>query len=291
MEFGNIQGLKEGSILESRDEMQLLDYHRPGRAGIWGGSATGACSIVLSAGYEDDIDEIDYLHYTGSGGRDPNSGKQIADQEFTGNNKGLQISHDYELPIRVWRGFQTSLGPESGYRYDGIYYVTDYERVIGVSGFYICRFHLRSEKPLSEIRDNIGKNIKDDWVPPERIETKGSKLKRNYSLPDKIKEIYANKCQICSVVLESPKGNISIGAHIQGLGKPHNGPDMLSNMICLCPNHHAQFDAYSFYIEPKTKEIKSLKGFKDKTVLLKHPVKEKYFQYHKDYFEKINSNK
>ena len=29
--------------------------------------------------------------------------------------------------------------------------------------------------------------------------------------------------------------------------QPHNGPDAIENMLCLCPNHHDQFDYYSFY--------------------------------------------
>ena len=71
MEFGNIEGLEVGTILQSRREMKTLGYHTPIQAGIWGASKTGACSIVLSEGYEDDIDEIDYIKYTGHGGRDP----------------------------------------------------------------------------------------------------------------------------------------------------------------------------------------------------------------------------
>ena len=44
--------------------------HGPTMAGIWGREIEGACSIVLSGGYEDDIDELDYIFYTGQGGQD-----------------------------------------------------------------------------------------------------------------------------------------------------------------------------------------------------------------------------
>lgn len=288
MEFGKIKGLEVGRILESRREMKSPGYHTPIQAGIWGASRTGACSIVLSEGYEDDIDEIDYIKYTGHGGRDPRSPKQIADQEFTVGNKGLQISCDYSLPVRVWRGFQTKYGPEKGYRYDGIYYVTEYERVIGVSGFYVCRFHLVSEESYDDIINKIDSTLKDDSEPPDRVPTKGSRIKRDYSLPDKIKDIYSNKCQICGAKLPSPKGDISIGAHIKGLGKPHEGPDKLSNMFCLCPNHHAQFDAFSFYVEPKNLEIKCLDKFEGKKIKVKHPINKKFFAYHKKIFDVKN---
>jgi putative restriction endonuclease len=32
------------------------------------------------------------------------------------------------------------------------------------------------------------------------------------------------------------------GAHIKPLGRPHNGLDVDGNVLCLCPNHHAQLD-------------------------------------------------
>ena len=79
---------------------------------------------------------------------------------------------------------------------------------------------------------------------------------------------------------------IAIGAHIQGLGKPHNGPDTLENMLCLCPNHHDQFDAYSFYIEPENLEIVGLKNFEGKklTVDSKHKLDKVFLEYHKNRF-------
>lgn len=289
MEFGNLEKLEIGTILKDRNEMIVLGYHTPPQAGIWGASKTGACSIVLSEGYEDDKDEFDYIKYTGHGGKDSKTGKQIADQEFTVGNKGLQISCDYNLPVRVWRGFQTKHGPETGYRYDGIYYVKEYERVVGVSDFYICRFHLVRD-PYEKIIDKIDSTIEDDEGTWERIPYKGSRIKRDYSLPDKIKSKYSNKCQVCGVQLKSPCGDIAVGAHIKGLGKPHKGPDKLSNMLCLCPNHHAQFDAFSFYIEPKNLEIINLKGFEGKKIKIKHKIDKKYFEYHKEIFNEKNSN-
>ena len=100
-------------------------------AGIWG-AAEGAYSTVLSGGYEDDIDELDYILYTGQGGRDPSTGHQVADQEFIIGNKVLKLSCEYNLPVRVTRGHQIDRGPKSGYRYDGLYYVKIYNRELEV---------------------------------------------------------------------------------------------------------------------------------------------------------------
>ena len=38
------------------------------------------------------------------------------------------------------------------------------------------------------------------------------------------------------------------GAHIRPLGSPHDGPDKLENVLCLCPNHHVLFDRLAFTV-------------------------------------------
>lgn len=50
--------------------MSEVGVHRPHIAGIHGRETDCAYSIVLSGGYEDDIDNGDEFMYTGSGGRD-----------------------------------------------------------------------------------------------------------------------------------------------------------------------------------------------------------------------------
>lgn len=49
--------------------------------GIWGAGDVGAQSIVVSGGYEDDEDLGNLIIYTGQGGRDPASGRQVADRD------------------------------------------------------------------------------------------------------------------------------------------------------------------------------------------------------------------
>jgi putative restriction endonuclease len=82
-------GYPEGSEFASRDELNKTGVHRPTQAGISGAADEGADSIVVSGGYEDDRDNGDEIIYTGHGGRDPNTGKQIADQQFDRGNKAL----------------------------------------------------------------------------------------------------------------------------------------------------------------------------------------------------------
>ena len=287
--FGEIENIQVGQIFNSRESLAKARIHTPPMGGIWGASE-GACSIVLSGGYEDDIDDLNYILYTGQGGQDIPGGKQVSDQEFVRGNKGLMLSCDYNLPVRVTRGHQIKNGPTSGYRYDGIYYVNRYERIKGKSGFYICRFHLSTEKPIEKLETELKSTLKVDYKRTERATATVNRLKRNVKLSEDIKNLYEYKCQVCDIYLKTPYGGIAIGAHIKGLGKPHNGPDVIENMICLCPNHHEQFDDYGYYIDPETYEIKGLKDFEGKkiTVNKKHKIDKEFLEYHLEQFKKNN---
>tara|TARA_Y100001970_G_scaffold199483_1_gene242642 strand:- start:1058 stop:2701 length:1644 start_codon:yes stop_codon:yes gene_type:complete len=149
--FGEIENVEPGDIFDSRKELNKAGIHGPTMGGIWGRENEGACSIVLSGGYEDDIDDLDYIKYTGQGGQDAPGGKQVADQVFRRGNLALKISCDNGYPVRVTRGFQVQHGPKSGYRYDGLYFITSYERVKGKRGFYVCRFDLNRHQYSQKI--------------------------------------------------------------------------------------------------------------------------------------------
>jgi putative restriction endonuclease len=102
--FGEISGVPVGSTYPDRQELSRAGVHRPTRAGISGSAEEGADSIVLSGGYEDDEDFGDVIVYTGHGGQDQISKKQIADQELTRQNLALAVSMQQGLPVRVVRG-------------------------------------------------------------------------------------------------------------------------------------------------------------------------------------------
>lgn len=289
--FGIIDGTSVGDLYASREELASAGIHAPLMAGIWG-AQEGAYSIVLSGGYEDDIDRLDYILYTGQGGRDPDNGKQVADQEFTKGNRGLQLSYQYNLPVRVTRGHQIPTGPEQGYRFDGLYYIKSVERIRGKSGFYICRFHLVSEDTIESLEDKIGQNFKSAYIRPPRVESTSHRLKRNVKISEKVKQFYEHRCQVCNILLATPLGPIAIGAHIRGLGEPHNGPDIIENMLCLCPNHHDQFDKQAFFIDPENRQIVGLTGFENQEIRInrRHKIGREYLAYQKSLFLRNNDN-
>jgi putative restriction endonuclease len=78
--FGDIPGYPEGSCFGTRLELSQAGLHRPLVAGIFGSGRIGANSVVLAGGYEDTEDFGNEILYTGHGGRDPETERQVAHQ-------------------------------------------------------------------------------------------------------------------------------------------------------------------------------------------------------------------
>jgi putative restriction endonuclease len=97
--LGDVPGIRPGAFFRNRRELYDTKLHRVLIAGI----APHDSSIVLSGGYADDEDFGDVIIYTGEGGRDPNTGRQIVDQKFIKGNKALAENHLNGIPIRVHR--------------------------------------------------------------------------------------------------------------------------------------------------------------------------------------------
>jgi SAD/SRA domain len=123
----------------------------PLQAGISGSAYEGADSIVVSGGYEDDRDNGFEIIYTGHGGRDPETGEQVPDQELTRGNMALVYSMNHMLPVRVVRGatHTSPFSPKAGYRYDGLYLVEHYWQEKGKSGYMVWRYRLVKEDKSS----------------------------------------------------------------------------------------------------------------------------------------------
>lgn len=142
--YGELDGHPEGEWFDSRKSLAASGIHRPLQAGICGSPDEGAESIILSGGYEDDIDNGDVIIYTGHGGRDPSSGSQVEDQMLTRQNLALAKNKELHIPVRVVRGYEhrSNFSPNTGYRYDGLYEVEDYWLAQGKSGFEIYHYRL-----------------------------------------------------------------------------------------------------------------------------------------------------
>jgi putative restriction endonuclease len=151
--FGEISGITDGTWFEDRAALSKAGVHRPRQAGICGGKGEGAESIVLSGGYEDDLDYGDKITYTGHGGNIPRSATQYEDQQLDRQNMALVVSCENRLPVRVVRGakHKSKWSPESGYEYGGLYRVVRWWEQRGKSGYNVFRFELRKIGSPAEV--------------------------------------------------------------------------------------------------------------------------------------------
>nr|CAG4712348.1 unnamed protein product [Naegleria fowleri] len=83
-------------------------------------AAESICASSMGGYGDEDYGNI--LIYTGQGG------SETKDQTMNSVNKSLTLNLTKKIPVRVVRGFQlqTKYAPKSGYRYDGLYWVTNY---------------------------------------------------------------------------------------------------------------------------------------------------------------------
>jgi putative restriction endonuclease len=248
--FGEIEGNAPGKWFKDRAALSKARVHGPTIAGISGGSKEGADSIVLSDGYEDDEDYGDVIIYTGAGGRDENTGRQIADQTLTRVNLAMAKSKLDGLPVRVSRGYKhdSEYSPKTGCVYVGLYSVDDYWIEKGLEGFDVCRFRLIA-LPSIVIPDPVVPNEKDEAKPTQRKVITSSRVVRDASKALKVKNWHKYECQVCGLAIKTRAGLYAEAAHIVPLGAPHDGPDTVHNMLCLCPNHHKMFDNGGFSVD------------------------------------------
>lgn len=251
--IGEISGIETGHRFRSRREAHVLGVHRALQAGITGSRENGAESIVASDGYEDDEDYNTWLIYTGHGGRG-DAGNQFDHQSFSApGNAALHFSQMIGSPVRVIRGANPKSSnqnlPKTGLRYDGLYLVEDAWNEPGKSGSLVCRFLLTQ---LAEDPNPAAQALPESPegnAAPQRTRRTISQVKRLAEVRKHVLKSYRFTCQACSVKLMIKDQPYAEGAHIRAVGYPHNGPDSTDNMLCLCPNCHAQFDAGAITVD------------------------------------------
>jgi hypothetical protein len=107
-------------------------------------------------------------------------------------------------------------------------------------------------------------------IPARRVETASYRILRDTELARLVKQLHNYQCQLCGHTITLPDGSQYAEAHhIQPLGSPHNGPDSIGNILCLCPNHHAELDYLVISLG-----LELLRGTHG------HVVERKYIDYH-----------
>lgn len=283
-QFGSIPGYPVGSLFTNRTELARSGVHRPMQAGISGSKTDGADSIVLDRGYSDNEDHGSYIIYTGQGGQDSIgrrfTGKQVRDQEITHHyNWALKISYEEKLPIRVVRGLHgdPAWSPSTGYRYDGLYQIVRHWPDEGIDGYRIWRYRFECIDQSAVIEST-------EDGPVRRTPVISDRPIRDSGLAQRLKKEYDFTCQVCDIRLDSPSGPYAEAAHIKPLGRPDDGPDIKSNMLCLCPNDHKLMDSGGIVIDERYRIIQVLDG-KQLGVLRKaprHTISQEFLKWHKN---------
>ena len=238
--IGEIEGVIEEQIFENRRELHDANVHR----GLMRGIGARGESIVLSGGYADDKDYGDEIIYTGEGGRDSSTGLQVSDQTLTGGNLALYNHYREGNPIRVSRGSNadSSYAPPSGYKYGGLYRIENVWSDIGRDGYKIWRYKFIKLSNSEIITPIITSTPPQGLRVTQRTQVTTSRIIRSSNIGNYVKRLYDYTCQISGVQLDTPNGRYAEACHIQPVGKPHNGPDEVSNVLCLSPNMHVLFD-------------------------------------------------
>ncbi|KAF7361115.1 hypothetical protein MSAN_01143200 [Mycena sanguinolenta] len=143
--YGPPKSCSVGKWWETRQQCSDDGVHKPMMAGI-SGCKGGAFSIVVSGGYEDGKDNGETFIYIGTGRKWNSSfgghGPQVEDQSMEhSHNKALK-SQETGRYVRVVRGPNPASpwAPLYGYRYDGLYTITEAWEDKGISGHTVCKF-------------------------------------------------------------------------------------------------------------------------------------------------------
>jgi len=151
-----------------------------------------------------------------------------------------------------------------------------------------------SNKIYNENNDSIEKSGKKmGKINPKFYETTINRVERDQHLVKCLKKIYNDTCQICGKKVELDIGQYySEVHHIQPLSI-HRGPDIESNLIVLCPNHHTMFDYGAITIDLTNKKVLHINKYNsinNKELIIRHSIDKKYVDYHNKYIYKGNTN-
>jgi predicted restriction endonuclease len=119
---------------------------------------------------------------------------------------------------------------------------------------------------IAKTQEAVGPNE----PPAERVLTTTYQILRDTEIARKVKAWHRFECQLCGFTISLPDGTRYAEAHhLQPLGHPHGGPDIIDNVICVCPNHHAQLDLGA--IEITLSSLRSVES---------HTINPKFVDYH-----------
>ena len=134
--------------------------------------------------------------------------------------------------------------------------------------FTDIRFCTRCRPPAPIPDTPVSSDI--DCPPAKRQSVHTYRILRDSSLARWVKLKHDNCCQICGYRITLANGQgYSEAHHIRPLGGHHQGPDIIQNILCLCPNHHVELDYFSTSLH-----LDNIRIHPD------HPVEQQFIEYH-----------
>lgn len=233
--------------------------------------------------YDDDLG-TEQFRFTGEDPQGPgveSPGEE--NQELKRGNKALRDAIDTPVPIFLF--YQSN--DEDRWEYRGMVEVVSFEYKPS-DGRYVYEFLLEPIENSSTSSSEISTDISEqatDLKRPLRAESTVSRIIRNTQIVKDLKRKYEYCCQVCRDQRRGNEGKpYAEGHHIRPLGQPHNGKDEKSNILILCPNHHADFDYGRIKVDVENYRIEHTDEPEvDGSELLvdeSHELKDQYLRYH-----------
>lgn len=218
------------------------------------------CQLDAEGPYHDSLLEDGTIMYIGEGGLEepqeevkekPNKvgnihrmygnlalkNASVSREAFHVINKHKNGKYEY---LGKWIVTRYEYSPLHGYPAHFRFYLNRVEAPEEYVGTYARKI---DEICLQMSQPNNRTETADSLEPPHRNFVSGMRVARDVQLVEELKRVYGHTCMICRQPLHGVSVPISEVHHVKPLGTPHNGPDVKENMLVLCPNHHAQFDA------------------------------------------------
>lgn len=108
---------------------------------------------------------------------------------------------------------------------------------------------------------------------PRREAIQTSRIVRDTRITSRVKRVHDCRCQLCGESLRLADGRMYAEAHhIPPLSE--DGPDVVGNVICVCPNHHALLDYAAIPLDLATLRLHD-----------EHKIESKYISYHNEKHE------
>lgn len=119
---------------------------------------------------------------------------------------------------------------------------------------------------------------------PERIVATVSRIIRDTDAARNLKSSYHFRYQVCGLQIQAAPGCYYIEVHhIRPLGGGHEGMDEHSNMLVVCPNHHAMFDLWiPQFLKPNRISI----GREEFQLESRHAISPAVISYYNEFREK-----